>query len=287
MRSIPQEWSNRIPQRISPKKQVELFRDTFHFKLLEHGFICDGETTPTEKNPSALSLLHLCRYYRVLNGTMLQMVDCFLNRLDGTEGTYKMYLSIGGSIRIQIYSLVDRIPMHEPMFCWGYGQTQQALTEFRFPDMPYDFSTSFINAFCDDFKFAIDLEQELFFEQTIPWLNEHSTVEQYADWRMAKLKASPSNRYRNATFAIWSQLQTRKWENAEVCIEQCLAHLLNLPGKHSYRNSERIAQWHTIQQLILQRDVYLIDKLLQDNRASNVRNLLIAAPRLGNCLLDI
>ena len=77
MRELPSEWSDRVPKGISPKRQVVLFRKAFHEELIANGFVSMRDLDFEEKNPSAVALLDMCRYFRFTQEGILQTVELF------------------------------------------------------------------------------------------------------------------------------------------------------------------------------------------------------------------
>lgn len=187
MVKIPDTWSDRVPKNISPKRQVQCFHKAFHQELTEHGFFCVASEMPEEKKPSAQSLMNLCRYYRLVGRELLQVVDGSIRQVQtalDNNGVFSRYDGVGGSIGINVFSLYERFAERFPPFGYGYGIYQQRLMNFQFPGMRKGWYNSFLSLFRDDFSYAMELEKELFFEETLPWLDQMTTPEKHAQWRM-------------------------------------------------------------------------------------------------------
>lgn len=283
MREVPSDWSERVPKGISPKRQVVFFRKAFHDGLLTNGFTCLGEHDSEEKRPSAMALLDMCRYFRITKEGILQTVELYLEQIDETKGTFDRYAR-GGFVSVHMWALVDWIPMQKPVYCWGWGRSQQAVTHFHFPNMEESFCASFIDLFCDDFPYAIELEKDLFFEQTLPWLEQHSTLEQYANWRMSFIENGSA--YWLALTTVWSQLQLQRWEKAVICVNYCLDYWAWYTGEErrtkpeEYPAGSREAVLCKILQLIKQNDKAAIEDLLEANRVQNEANFEKGLPKL-------
>ena len=74
MREIPDNWSDRIPRGVSPKRQTDLFRSAFHDGLPKSGFTCMGDPLSPGGSPRPLELAQRCRYARLTEGGVLQTV---------------------------------------------------------------------------------------------------------------------------------------------------------------------------------------------------------------------
>ena len=235
MVKIPDTWSDREPKNISPKRQVVCFRKAFHEELTKRGFFCASSEMPEEKRPSAQSLVDLCRYYRLVHRDLLQVVDGTLTQLSDaldSKGVFSRYVGMGGCIGINVLSIYEKFLERYPPFADGYGILQQRIVHFQFPGMEKDWCNSFLNLFRDDFSFAMGLEKQLFFEETLPWLDQMTTPEKHAQWRM-ETYSKYSRKHHGAKNALWSQLKLRRWEDAKACIQAYFDGLqeLDLKGK--------------------------------------------------------
>ena len=275
MVKIPDTWSDRVPKSISPKRQVLCFRKAFHEELTAHGFSCAGAGMPEEKRPSAQSLVDLCRYYRLVDRDLLQVVDGSLTQLSDaldSNGIFSRYVGTGGHIGVNVFSLYEQFAARFPPFGYGYGILQQRIVHFQFPGMEKGWSNSFLNLFGDDFPYAMELEKQLFFEETLPWLDQMTTPEKHAQWRMETF----SEYFRKdlgAKNALWSQLKLRRWEDANACIQAYFEGLkeLGLGGKFIYPElKEEMAFFESVRQAIAQKDTRWIDLVLEENKKKNL-----------------
>ena len=275
---IPDTWSDRIPKNISPKRQVECFRKAFHQGLTEHGFYCVGSELPEEKKPRAQTLLNLCRYYRPVNRDLLQIVDCTLRQIDDAmhnNGVFSRYAGIGGHIGINVLSLYDRFVTNFPPFAYGDGLFQQRVVHFQFPGMEKSFCNSFLNLFRDDFSYAMELEKQLFFEETLPWLDQMTTVEKYAQWRMETF-ATYYRRDIGASAALWPQLKLKRWDEAATCVHTFTDYIRKVCIKPEFMSAaikEEVAFMEGILQAIARHDTQWIDSVLEDNKNRNLKIL--------------
>ena len=275
MVKIPDTWSDRVPKNISPKRQVQCFHKAFHQELTEHGFLCVSDKLPEGKRPSAHSLVDLCRYYRLVDRDLLQVVDGSLTQLSDaldSEGVFSRYVGMGGLIGINVFSLYEQFVARFPPFGYGYGILQQRIVHFQFPGMKKDWCNSFLNLFRDDFSYAMELEKQLFFEETLPWLDQMTTLEKHAQWRMETF-SEYFRKDRGAKNALWSQLKLRRWEDANTCIQAYFDGLqeLGLKGKFIYPElKEEMAFFECIRQAIARNDIEWIDLVLEENKKKNL-----------------
>ena len=222
MISIPSSWSERIPRNISPKRQVCSFEKCFSSFLTERGFVSAKNTSMTNELEALFSA---CKYYRIMNHELLQIVQCDLTQLQialSNNWHLDRNSRTGGAIKIHVYSLSDPIEMESHFFQSGaFGIHQQRIVNFRFPGMPASFSTSFIDLFCDDFGYAMQLEKDLFETETIIWLDNMNTMKKYADWRMQLIDnwGNEWGLHHAAQLALWSQLKTGNIQRAKKCLE--------------------------------------------------------------------
>ena len=275
MIKIPDTWSDRVPRNMNPKRQAQCFHRAFHQGLTEHGFFCVSSEIPEEKKPSAQSLMDVCRYYRLVDRDLLQIVDGSLDQVAlalHENGVFSRYVGMGGHIGINVYSLYEQFTEGFPPFGYGFGIFQQRLMHFQFPGMEKSFCNSFLNLFRDDFSYAMELEQEFFFDETLPWLDRMTTPEKHAQWRMDTFLEF-SRKDWGSKNALWSQLKLRRWKDAETCIriyldalrENCIRIELM-----SQKIKEQVAFMESILHAIAQEDTQWIDQILEENRKKNV-----------------
>ena len=275
MVKIPDSWSDREPKNISPKRQALCFHKAFHQELTERGFFCVSDRLPEEKRPSAQTLVDLCRYYRPVGRDLLQIVDGSLTQVSDAldnNGVFSRYLGTGGHIGVNVFSLFERFAARFPPFGYGYGVSQQRIVRFQFPGMEKDWCNSFLNLFRDDFSYAMELEKQLFFEETLPWLDQMTTPEKHAQWRMETF-SKYFRKDRGAKNALWSQLKLRRWEVANTCIQAYFDSLeeLGLKGKFiSPELKEEMAFYESIRQAIAREDTAYIDQILEENKKKNL-----------------
>lgn len=267
MRQVPDSWSDRVPKNISIQRQARCFHRHFHDGLVQAGFMCASDLDDVEPREEVPALLAFCRYYRIRNG-FLQMVDCRLNQMDATTGKPDRNGRIGGEIMVQQHALTDDIPMkHLPMFSYDSAWGQQGFVEFRYPGMAADFHPSFLSLYVDDFDMAMQLEAELFFEQTLPKLDALAESEAHAAWWMTKIPADGDVHALRFFQALWSQLTVRNWEAARRCAEKAA-------GSVAY------PEWPQLAAIIARRDIREADDLLAENRRNNLSMLSERAPKL-------
>ena len=275
MVKIPDTWSDRVPKNISPKRQAQCFHKAFHQKLIEHGFFCVSSEVPEEKKPSAQSLMNLCRYYRLVDRDLLQVVDgSLLQVFDAlhNNGVFSRYVGTGGHIGINVFSLYEQFSDGFPPFGYGFVIFQQRLMHFQFPGMEKGWYNSFLNLFTDDFSYAMELEKQLFCEETLPWLDRMTTPDKHAQWRMETF----SEYYRKdigAKNALWSQLKLRRWDDAKACIQAYLDALREMCIKPDYilpPESKEREFMENVLQAIARKDIQWIDHILEENREKNL-----------------
>lgn len=267
MRQVPDSWSDRMPKNISIQRQARCFHRHFHDGLEQAGFMCASDLVDVAPREEVPALLAFCRYYRVRVG-FLQMVDCRLNQMDETTGKPDRDGRIGGTIMVQQHALTDHIPMmHLPMFSYYSAWGQQEFVGFRYPGMAADFHPSFLSLYVDDFEMAMQLESELFFEQTLPKLDTLAEPEAHAAWWMTQISADGDVHAMRLFQAVWPQLTVRNWEAARRCAEKAI-------GSVAY------PQWPQLADIIARRDVRAADELLAENRRKNLSMLAERAPKL-------
>ena len=286
MVKVPDTWSERVPRNISPKRQVQCFHKAFHQELTERGFFCVGSKVPEEKKPSAQSLMNLCRYYRLVDRDLLQVVDGAMTQVFDalhSNGVFSRYVGTGGHIDINVFSLYEQFSDGFPPFGYGFGIYQQHLMHFQFPGMEKGWYNSFLNLFGDDFSYAIGLEKELFFEETLPWLDQMTTPEKHAQWRMESFEEF----YRKdigAKNALWSQLKQRRWEEAETCIQAYLDAKRDMGVIRDIMAREireEVAFMERIQQAIKREDIQWVDQILTENKVKNLAVLERVSKGIG------
>ena len=279
MRPIPDSWSDRVPNHISPKRQVMCFHRSFHEELLKQGFVCEVDQPFADKNPDFFRLLQACRYYRIIGHELIQIVDCFLTEMSiamDNNGVFYRNAGMGGTISIEVYSLHDRLFIRDSMFGYGFdGFCQQRIVGFQFPDMEKSFCNSFLNCYVDDFTFAMELEKELFFEQTLPWLDNVCSIQAYADWRMKIMYKRPVQ-LRNILDSIWSQMMVKNWENMRAWED----YWKEDPYLSYWKEHEEGKIAFDIQDAISRQDERTLDLLLHENHMNNMQNLKAFCPRL-------
>ncbi|MBR3107584.1 MAG: hypothetical protein IKH30_10460 [Clostridia bacterium] len=279
MRPIPDSWSDRVPKHISPKRQVMCFHRSFHEELLKQGFVCEVDQPFADKNPDFFRLLQACRYYRIIGHELIQIVDCFLTEMSiamDNNGIFYRNAGMGGTISIEVYSLHDRLFIRDSMFGYGFdGFCQQRIVGFQFPDMEKSFCNSFLNCYVDDFTFAMELEKELFFEQTLPWLDNVCSIQAYADWRMKIMYKRPVQ-LRNILDSIWSQMMVKNWENMRAWED----YWKEDPYLSYWKEHEEGKIAFGIQDAISRQDERTLDLLLHENHMNNMQNLKAFCPRL-------
>lgn len=275
MVKIPDTWSDRIPKNISPKRQVRYFRQAFHQLLTEHGFFCVSNEMPEEALPRPHALADMCRYYRVVNRDLFQIVDGALTQIYEAldrKGGYSRYVGTGGFIGINVFSLCDGFHAGCPPFCYGMCIYQQRLMHFQFPGMRKGWCNSFLNLFRDDFPYAMELEKELFLEETLPWLDQMTTLEKYAQWRFETISEYMRKDW-GATYALWSQLKLRRWKEADACIQAYFDGLkeTRITPEIMYPELKREAErMENIRQAIAREDTAFIDRILDENRKESM-----------------
>ena len=261
MREIPDSWSERIPRRVSPKQQATLFRRVFHEGLLKNGFTCMGDPLARTANPSPRELAQMCRYARLTDDGVLQTVFFDMNEILADEDRFDPH-ACGATLNVCLWHMKEPLPSN-PHYFWICGFSQQRVTGFRYPGMEADFRPSFINVYCDDFPFALALEKELFFEQTLPLLDAHATVQSLAAWWMETLDPRWQMTAR-PDCAIWPQLESHLWEEAQACVDMGLARLAEIGAGEAHR-----APWLRLQELVAHRSSADVNALLETNRAAN------------------
>ena len=274
MVKIPDTWSDRVPRNIAPKRQVQFFHNAFHQLLTEHGFFCAASEMPEEKRPSAQELVKLCRYYRLVDRDLLQVVECALNQVfDALHSRgFSRYVGTGGHIGVNVFSLYEPF---DSQFHYGFVTFQQRIVHFQFPGMEKGWYNSFLNLFGDNFSFAMDLEKQLFVEETLPWLDQMTTPEKQAQWRMETYSEFYMEDF-GPKLAIWSQLKLRRWKEAETCIRAHMnKSLQKWVGMESLERAvkEEYALMESILDAIAREDIQWIDSLLEDNRKKNLEIL--------------
>ena len=278
MREIPENWSERIPKNVSPKRQTALFRGAFHEGLLESGFACMGDPLLLGYAPRPIELAQMCRYARLTVGGVLQTVCLDMRGILADEDRFDRNAR-GAALNICLWSLKEQLPSN-PHYFWTCGFSQQGVTDFCYPGMEADFKPSFISLYCDDFPFALGLEKELFFERTLPFLDVHTTTEALASWWMQTLNPRRQMTARPDR-AIWPQLEARRWEDAQACVDMGLARLAEIRSDESYK-----ARWYELQGLITRRSSADADSLIAANRAANQTLLPTLLPGLFPQLMD-
>lgn len=267
MRQVPDSWSDLVPKNISIQKQARCFRKHFHDGLIQAGFVCASDLEDVAPKEDVPALLALCRYYRIRAG-FLQMVDCRLNQMDAMKGKPDRHSRIGGEIMVQQHALTDYIAMkHLPMFSYFCAWGQQSFTEYRYPGMGADFQASFLSLYVNDFELAMQLEAELFFEQTLPKLDSLASPEAHAAWWMTKIPAEGDVHALRLFQAVWPQLAVRDWEAARRCAEKAT-------------RSAAYPQWPQLAEIIACRNARAADDLLAENRSKNLSMLAERAPKL-------
>ena len=162
------------------------------------------------------------------------------------------------------------------MFGYGFdGFCQQRIVGFQFPDMEKSFCNSFLNCYVDDFTFAMELEKELFFEQTLPWLDNVCSIQAYADWRMKIMYKRPVQ-LRNILDSIWSQMMVKNWENMRAWED----YWKEDPYLSYWKEHEEGKIAFGIQDAISRQDERTLDLLLHENHMNNMQNLKAFCPRL-------
>ena len=279
MRLIPDSWSDRVPKHISPKRQVLCFHRFFHEELLKHGFISEVDQPFADKNPDFFRLLQACRYYRIIGHELIQIVDCFLTEMSiamDNNGVFYRNAGMGGTISIEVYSLHDRLFIRDSMFGYGFdGFCQQGIVGFQFPGMEKSFCNSFLNCYVDDFPFAMELEKELFFEQTLPWLDNMCSMQAYADWRMKIMYKTPVQ-LRNILDSIWSQMMIKNWENMRAWED----YWKEDPYLSYWREDEQGKLVFSIRDAIDGKNELFLDSLLQENYQENLKKMKTYCPKL-------
>ncbi len=280
MRSIPDSWSDRIPKHISPKRQVMCFHRLFHEELLKHGFVCEVDQPFSDKNPDFFRLLRSCRYYRIICHEYLQIVDCHLTEIViamDNNGIFYRNAGMGGCISINVYSIHDKLSIKDSMFGYGVdGFCQQSIVGFRFPGMEDSYCNSFLNCYVDDFSFAMELEKELFFEQTIQWLEKMSSIHAYAEWRMKTMYEMPIG-ITNISNAIWSQMMIQNWKNMQACVDRWKESPDDIAFWKKYKEGKLM---FSIQDAINEKNEFRLDSLLQKNRLENMKMIKTFCPKL-------
>ena len=112
----------------------------------------------------------------------------------------------------------------------------------------------------------------MFFEETLPWLDQMTTPEKHAQWRM-ETYSKYSRKHLGAKNALWSQLKLRRWEDANTCIQAYFDGLkeLGLGGKFIYPElKEEMAFFESIRQAIARKDAQWIDQVLEKNKKNNL-----------------
>ena len=286
MRPIPDSWDDRVPKRINVKRQTQCFHDLFHEGLLAHGFVCQGDQMPTEKKPNIPQLVAMTRYYRVIDGKILQSVVCPLREIDTDKMTVYRNGYMSAPIHTPVFSLYDDYRMTDPLWGWIGTPIQQRLVDFRFPNMGSKFCASFSDLYVDDFRFAMELEKELFFEQTIPWLEAHKTFESYnqyciTQWDKNDHHGSCSHRY------IWSFLHMHQWDKVLECCNAQLEGTRKLMERNPKIKFDSCQKYYLeLERCALDKDTEYARKRLIENYEKNVKNLLETVPKLKDQLAN-
>ena len=117
----------------------------------------------------------------------------------------------------------------------------------------------------------MELEKQLFFEETLPWLDQMTTPEKHAQWRMETF-SEYFRKDQGAKIALWSQLKLRRWEDAAACVQAYFDEMQELGIKVSASPyiKKQVAFMESIQQAIAQRDTQWIDSVLEENKKKNL-----------------
>lgn len=265
MRGIPEDWSDRVPKYIAVWRQVRCFRRHFHAGLTAAGFRCVSGREQVDAKTPVREMMDMCLYLR-MRGGVLQTVKCCLSMIDDTEDKICPYSRIGGEINVQLTTPADPMALQEPLHVYLLGLSQQFFTGFRFPGMEKGFSNSFLNLYVDDFPMAMELEQELFFEQTLPMMDSIATEEAYAAWWRERLASWPEAHHWYWRQAMWAQLTVGDWAAAEAMAQHAF-----------WMNPEKN---RALAEVIARRDQQERERLLEQNRRGFEARLADHAPWL-------
>lgn len=265
MRPIPEDWSDRVPKNISVFRQVRCFREHFHAGLTAAGFLCVSSRERVDTKTPVRDMMDMCLYLR-MRGGVLQTVKCSLNMIDETEDKLCPHSPIGGAIQVQLTTLADPMALQEPLHVYLRQLSQQFFTDFRFPGMEAGFCSSFLNLYVDDFPMAMGLEEELFFERTLPEMDAIASVDACAAWWREKLERWPQAHHWYCDLAMWAQLAAGDWDAAGRCADRAFWYA---PESHE-----------ALRSMIARQDAQALEPLLAENRRVCEARLAVHVPGL-------
>lgn len=218
------------PRHMSEKKQVECFRKYFHDVLIAEGFVCPATEMPKGSKASALELLKLSGYHRIVNNTIWQTVSFFIGTVCPARMRYARQEDMVAHISVNEH-LLDQF-----MGANYYLATQLSFDQYRFSgaERPGG-QTSHMNLLLQDnpagytaeeYEHAMQKELEVFITHTLPKLNAPPPLTEYArravdeynktcQWHLYGYTMRP---YRY----VWKTLIVKDWINAERMVRTLL-----------------------------------------------------------------